>query len=313
MQKCIQESGGIMSKAMVDDMTNPYFEDFVGLGIFLNNFGDDTYLVHGGWNEGFSSELVFHREKGYGVAVMINSNHPDFISELVRSVAQAYNWDGFLPPLYQAQSLSESDLEAVVGRYLYSEDNTVSIYQQDQQLYLKYLRDDPVLLHKIGDNRFIRNHTDTEVLFSPDPQTGLMNIVYIERGSSDEITYEHPKLAEDVLVPYELLMAEDYQGALAAYQELQQNNPEAQDIREWIINRRGYELMGREQYGLAIELFKINTILYPDAFNTYDSLGEAYYEAGNIDLAIINYKKSLDLNPDNQNAKDMLAKMSESS
>ncbi|MBN1270673.1 MAG: tetratricopeptide repeat protein [Candidatus Aminicenantes bacterium] len=48
------------------------------------------------------------------------------------------------------------------------------------------------------------------------------------------------------------------------------------------------------------------TDAFPDSANLYDSLGEAYLIQGNKDMAIKNYKKSLELNPDNQNAAKML-------
>ena len=54
---------------------------------------------------------------------------------------------------------------------------------------------------------------------------------------------------------------------------------------------------------------KINVALYPDAFNAYDSLGEAYMNHGNTELAIANYQKSLELNPENKNAVTMLEKL----
>jgi cytochrome c-type biogenesis protein CcmH/NrfG len=37
----------------------------------------------------------------------------------------------------------------------------------------------------------------------------------------------------------------------------------------------------------------------------YDSLGEAYMKKGEKELAIANYQKSLELNPDNANGNDM--------
>ena len=42
--------------------------------------------------------------------------------------------------------------------------------------------------------------------------------------------------------------------------------------------------------------------MYPQGFNTYDSLAEAYLAAGERELSIKNYKRSLELNPQNTNA-----------
>ena len=47
----------------------------------------------------------------------------------------------------------------------------------------------------------------------------------------------------------------------------------------------------------------------PKSANTYDSLGEAYMKSGDKEMAIASYKKSLKLNPGNNNAVDMLKKL----
>jgi Flp pilus assembly protein TadD len=56
----------------------------------------------------------------------------------------------------------------------------------------------------------------------------------------------------------------------------------------------------------ATELFKLNAQVFPGSWNAYDSLGEAYMKAGQKQLAIDNYKQSLELNPANDNAKEKL-------
>jgi cytochrome c-type biogenesis protein CcmH/NrfG len=50
---------------------------------------------------------------------------------------------------------------------------------------------------------------------------------------------------------------------------------------------------------------------YPKFWNAYDSLGEAYLNAGKKDLAAQNYQKSVELNPKNQSGIDALKKLSE--
>jgi tetratricopeptide (TPR) repeat protein len=50
----------------------------------------------------------------------------------------------------------------------------------------------------------------------------------------------------------------------------------------------------------------MNTELYPEDFNTYDSYGECLVKIGRIEEGITAYKKSLELNPNNENAKKVL-------
>ena len=83
-------------------------------------------------------------------------------------------------------------------------------------------------------------------------------------------------------------------------------NEEYSDIP---LNMFGYELMQDGEIDLAIEVFKLNTELFPDIPNVWDSLGEAYMNKGDKKLAITNYKKVLELDPQNGNAKKMIEKL----
>jgi len=58
----------------------------------------------------------------------------------------------------------------------------------------------------------------------------------------------------------------------------------------------------RGQVQAAIEILKLEVEEYPQYWNAYDSLGDAYKAAGQNGLAIANYKRSLELNPNNSNA-----------
>jgi tetratricopeptide (TPR) repeat protein len=63
------------------------------------------------------------------------------------------------------------------------------------------------------------------------------------------------------------------------------------------LNQYGYQLLNNGQHDKAIEVFTLNTKRYPKDPNTWDSLGEAYFAKGDKKNAIINFKKSLSLNP----------------
>ena len=78
---------------------------------------------------------------------------------------------------------------------------------------------------------------------------------------------------------------------------------------ENVMNSFGYRLMGMKRLDHAIEIFKLNTEAYPQSSNVWDSLGEAYMNKGNKELAIKNYEKSLELDASNANAVQMLKKL----
>ena len=72
------------------------------------------------------------------------------------------------------------------------------------------------------------------------------------------------------------------------------------------LNSFGYELLNAKKYNEALQIFILNTKLYPKGFNTFDSLGECLLLLGNKDEGIKAYKKSLELNPQNENAKKII-------
>lgn len=71
----------------------------------------------------------------------------------------------------------------------------------------------------------------------------------------------------------------------------------------------GYQLMENNRIQEAIEVLRHAVLIYPESSNAHDSLGEAYLKAGDNNLAKENYKKALDLDPDNENVKKMLEKL----
>ena len=83
------------------------------------------------------------------------------------------------------------------------------------------------------------------------------------------------------------------------------------DFSEREINTFGYQLLRSNMIKEAIEIFKLNVAEHPESWNCYDSLAESYMENGDKGLSIKNYKKSIELNPDNENGKKMLKKLHE--
>jgi CubicO group peptidase (beta-lactamase class C family) len=76
------------------------------------------------------------------------------------------------------------------------------------------------------------------------------------------------------------------------------------------LNGWGYKLLGQKKPAEAVAIFKLNTALYPKSANAYDSLGEALEITGNNKESLLNYKKSLALNPDNKNAAERIKALS---
>jgi CubicO group peptidase (beta-lactamase class C family) len=86
-------------------------------------------------------------------------------------------------------------------------------------------------------------------------------------------------------------------------------NAEPCEIDEGTLNNLGYELLQDGFVEDAVAVFKLNVVLFPDYANGYDSLGEAYLTRGDRALAIQNYEKSLELDPQNENAVKVLERL----
>ncbi|MFC5045463.1 S41 family peptidase [Aquimarina hainanensis] len=96
---------------------------------------------------------------------------------------------------------------------------------------------------------------------------------------------------------------------ITQYHTLKEQHPEAYNFDdEMELNKLGYQFLNNGKIKEAIEIFKLLVAEFPDAYNPYDSLGEAYLADGNILLGIKNYEKSLALNPKNIHAEDVINK-----
>jgi hypothetical protein len=78
-----------------------------GTGAFATGFavekrGEGWYFMHGGSNWGFRCDLMMHRLKGYGVAIMTNGdNGSQLIGEIEARVAAAADWDTIDKPVFR--------------------------------------------------------------------------------------------------------------------------------------------------------------------------------------------------------------------
>lgn len=107
----------------------------------------------------------------------------------------------------------------------------------------------------------------------------------------------------------EFIMANDIDGAVKKYYELKTDSPDKYNFKENQLNALGYQLLNIGKNKEAIAILKLNAESFPESSNVYDSLGEAYMFNGDTKEAIDNYKKSLELNPANKNAEEMLKKL----
>ena len=100
------------------------------------------------------------------------------------------------------------------------------------------------------------------------------------------------------------------EAGIARYRELAADDSGEVYFDEAQFNLLGYRLLGEGHVDQAIAVLQLNVERFPDSWNVYDSLGEAFAVKGDTARAIELYRRSLELNPDNANGAQAIERLS---
>jgi len=124
--------------------------------------------------------------------------------------------------------------------------------------------------------------------------------------------YEYTKDKESFLPALEKTLDEGgIEAAQRAYDDFKTSAAGKYYFLEKAANGLGYQLLCQEKIEAAIAVFKMIVDSYPESWNAWDSLGEAYMTHGDTAQAIESYQRSLELNPENDNAARQIERMRE--
>ena len=247
--------------------------------------------------------------RGYETAPYLDMSIPYAAGSLYSTVEDLYLWD---QALYGEKILSAKSKELMfrpnLNNYGYGFVMTKATLAPPTKLAV------PVIQHNGGINGFsttiVRMVDDKRLIVLLDNAEhgqyldkialSLMSILYDQ-------PYDAPKrsIAETLM---KTVLQKDVAAAVKQYRELKAGSTAGEyDFGEMELNTLGYRLLQTKKVAEAIEIFKLNVEVYPQSSNVYDSLGEGYKVHGDKELAIANYKTSLELNPKNTNAIAKLA------
>ncbi len=99
---------------------------------------------------------------------------------------------------------------------------------------------------------------------------------------------------------------EGIDAGILQYHELKRTQATKYEFNEDLLNEIGYDLLLFDKVNDATEVFKLAVEMYPQSSNAYDSLAEAYMVRREKELSILNYERSLQLDPTNFNAAERL-------
>ena len=124
----------------------------------------------------------------------------------------------------------------------------------------------------------------------------------------DSLARSHAPVQAALSTFMQALEARGAAAALSIYRTSAEREKIAKPV-ERVINSYGYRALRERRVKEAIEIFRANTEVFPNEYNTWDSLAEAYLEDGQKDLAIRYYRKVLELRPGDENATRMLKQL----
>ena len=299
-------SGYFLLGAIVEKVTGKPYEQVLREKILdplgMKNTG---YDLHGTVLSKRAAGYVKTRN-GYENAPYLDMSIPYAAGSLYSTVDDLYLWD---QALYGEKVLSAASKELMfklnLENYGYGFGITKATLGPNKLVV-------PIIEHNGGINGFstiIRRLVgDKRLIVLLDNTSQGRYLVGIALGITN-ILYDQPYAAPKQSIAELLLKTvttKDVAAAVKQYRDLKSSSTSDYDLSEGELNTLGYQLLQMKKVAAAIEIFKLNVEAYPQEFNPYDSLAEAYMKHGDKELAITNYKKSLELNPGNTNATSQL-------
>ena len=304
-------SGYFLLGYIIEKITGKSYEECLQNQILTPLHMNDSGFDH--------SELIIknraaaYEKKGttYLNAPYIDMNLPYAAGSMYSTVEDLYLWD---QALYTEKLISNKSKELYFGKHI---TNGKGFYGYGWGIYDLPLDENKkiqLIEHSGGINGFhtlisrMPEDKNLAVFLNNTGGTNLNEMNKAIRAILYNKPYEMPKisLAETLHIDVE---AKGLKVALANFKENKKSD--SYEHNEGDINVLGYTFLQLAKVPEAIEIFKLNVAAFPNSGNCYDSLGEAYLASGDKKLALLNYKKSVDLDPTNESGKQIIIELSE--
>lgn len=302
-------SGYFILGGIIEHITGKNYEEALIENIFkplgLSETGYDNF-------ESIISKRAAGYEKagsGYSIAPYLDMALPYAAGSLYSTVEDLYKWDmallndKILPKKYMDE-IFKGRVDARNSQYGYGWFiDTISL---DDQQFVVYN-------HGGGINGFntinyiLPQKKQVVILFSNAGGAPLNNmtdaIINILNGKD----YKYPaKPLVDLLD--QTIKKEGISEAINQFNKLK-SDKDLYSYSEGELNQLGYDLLRSDKVDEAIAIFELNVQEYPQSWNVYDSYAEALMVKGEKEGAIDNYKRSMELNPNNKQGIEQLKKL----
>lgn len=308
VQKSYLGKGKILSQATAKKMltaqqnvSDGAYKEQIGIGPFLIQRTDNTdpnglYFEFTGVNAGFLAYGIASVNNGNGVIIMLNSGDDvnGLGKEIRRAVAKVYNWTNFLPKEIAPINLTGIELDKFVGRYRMSANEVLYLRKESNYLVENINEGNDIYCFPITKDTIIFTDYNIKGGFRMNDEGEVISL---------QNAYQNkpmPKMKDNEFSPNEYLKMKRYDEAKKAFGEMKMN--------EYQITYLAYDLMNKK----PINSDAIKTILdvaleqHPNSSIVYNRLGEYYLKITDKINAIKSYKKAIELDPTDQQAKDTL-------
>jgi CubicO group peptidase (beta-lactamase class C family) len=277
------------------------YKEQIGIGPFLlqrtdNKDPNGVYFEFTGVNAGFLAYGIASVEGGNGVIIMLNSGDDvnGLGKEIRRAVAKVYNWANFLPEEIEPLALTGEELDKFVGRYRMA---------PNEVLYLR--RENNYLVENINEGNDIYCFPvtkDTIVFTDYNIKAGFKRNDKGDVVSLQNIYQEKPmlKMGDNEFSPNEYLKNRMYNEAKPAFASMKMN--------EYQVTYLAYDLLNKK----PLDMMAVKTILdlaleqHPNSSIVYSRWGDYHLKMNDNSSAIKSYQKAVELDPSDQQAKDIL-------
>lgn len=304
-------SGYFLLGVIAEKLTGKTYEQLLHDNIFtpvgMNDTGYDNH-----------EDIVKNRATGYekNEYGYVNSNYLDMsipyaAGSMYSTVEDLYLWD---QALYTNKLLPQALMDLYFKPYVPAFGDGHYAYGWGVGREMIGNTEDSVeaISHGGGINGFntnisrVTSDKSLVVLLNNTGGAALNEMTSAIRGILYNKTYDFPKKS----VAYEVLGVVQEKGIEAGIAHFHTiKDKDTHNLSEEELNGIGYQLMRAGKTEEALQIFKLNVEEFPKGFNVYDSYAEALMNLGQNDAAIENYRKSVEMNPANQNGIDMLEKL----
>ncbi len=158
--------------------------------------------------------------------------------------------------------------------------------------------------------RDIKNHNSYILLTNKGASVEMGGITNALNNILNGSDFELPKIPISSILN-KLLLTQEINEVIIKGNEMIASESQKYVVDEMGINNLGYQLLRENNIESALEIFNFNKKHNPSSWNAYDSMGEALLTKGDTTNAILNYKKSIEFNPNNLNGISKLSELGE--